>query len=86
MKTNEKLGEILQLCLQLQASGWGDVFYSTSGHVSKVTIIGFKGGQKSEVEPTFYLNSFYDGPLKDYEDDWMTPVETMFNKLKSYMP
>lgn len=84
MKTNEKLGEILQLCLQLQASGWGDVMYSMEGHVSKLTVQGYKGGFKSQSVDFTYC-AYFDGKLNEYTDKWTITIDNMIENLKSYI-
>lgn len=82
METNEKLGEILQLCLQLQASGWGDVMYSIEGHVSGLTVQGYKFGYK-DGSITFTYRSYFDGTLKDRTDKWTITVDNMIENLKA---
>lgn len=86
MKTNEKLGEILQLCLQLQASGWGDVNCHVSGHVKKVDVRGFKGGHSdTNTEPTFSKYCWYDADFDFISGNHETKIDDMISLLKSYI-
>ena len=86
METNEKLGKILQLCLELQASGWGDVFYSQSGHVGKINVYGYKGGFREDGSSDFDFYTYYiDSEMNDFVSD-SSKLDEIVSYLKIQLP
>lgn len=74
MENKQKVMQVFDLCLQIQDSGYGDIFFRNYSHINQISVSGYKGGFSKNPVESFRYESYYSGQLTEWSNTNVMPL------------